>query len=267
MPSIIAPSILSADFSKLAAESAEVLALGGDWLHVDIMDGHFVPNLTFGFPVVKALHKALPDAFLDVHLMVSHPEFWVADAAKAGTGIFTFHLEAPSLRAKPEAFAAGLTDYERGDAIFRTISSHDFYLPDGLTDTEMATITQNALALVAKIRAHGMKPSLVIKPKTAVVAIPDALLHAVDMVLLMSVEPGFGGQSFMPACANKCAELKARRKDLLVEIDGGINAKTIDYAISKGVDVFVAGSYIFDAADRSAPIRHMRERFAAAAPQ
>ena len=211
---IVSPSILSADFGKLGADCRMVLDAGAQMLHYDVMDGHFVPNISFGVPVLKSLHKALPDAFYDVHLMISHPLQYAEPFIKAGATLYNFHLECE-------------------DDIQATIDA---------------------------VRALGCKVGLTIKPGTA----PEALapyLDQLDLVLVMSVEPGFGGQSFIPASTGKIRALRAMARELglqtIIEVDGGISSHNSREVYEAGADVLVAGNAVFGAEDPQAEIVRM----------
>ncbi|GAA3874938.1 ribulose-phosphate 3-epimerase [Saccharothrix violaceirubra] len=214
---MIAPSILSADFARLAEEADAVS--GADWLHVDVMDAHFVPNLTLGLPVVRSLRKAT-DIPLDCHLMIEDPDRWAVGYAEAGAYNVTVHAEAAA----------------------------------------------DPVALARDLRAAGAKAGLSIKPGTPIEPYVDVLKHY-DTLLVMSVEPGFGGQSFIADVLDKVRT--ARRLvdtghlTLVVEIDGGINADTIGQAAEAGVDCFVAGSAVYDAADPGLAVEKLRALAAA----
>ncbi len=216
----IAPSILSADFARLGEEVRNVLAAGADIVHFDVMDNHYVPNLTIGPLVCEALRKHGITAPIDVHLMVKPVDRIIPDFAKAGASYITFHPEA-------------------SEHIDRTL---------GL------------------IRENGCKSGLVFNPATPLHYL-DHVLDKVDMVLLMSVNPGFGGQSFIPSTLPKIAE--ARRiidrsgRAIRLEVDGGIKVDNIGAVAAAGADTFVAGSAIFNAKDYAATIAQMRERIAA----
>ena len=211
----IAASILSADFADLAADCQRLLNQGTDLLHFDVMDGHFVPNISFGAPVLECLHKALPEVFYDVHLMISDPVRYAPDFAKAGANLITFHLEA---------------------------------VPDAVPET------------IAAIRAAGCQVGISIKPGTPAEAVYP-YLDNLDLVLVMSVEPGFGGQKFMPSALEKLRwlrEERARRSaHFLLEVDGGVDDATAPLCVEAGADILVAGSAVFGAADPAAAVRRL----------
>ena len=212
LPVLISPSILSSDFARLAEEAARMKECGADWLHVDVMDGHFVPNLTIGAPVVKSL-RAVTELPLDCHLMISEPLRYVPDFLQAGADTITFHVEAES---------------DVGETI-------------------------------AAIKAGGARAGLAIKPGTEVeAALP--FLDQLDMVLVMTVEPGFGGQSYMDM-SDKLRRLVAARGERAVDlqVDGGLNPETVKHAAEAGANVIVAGSAVFKAPDSGAAIKALRE--------
>ena len=205
----IAPSILSADFANLEAALHNIEENGGDWIHVDVMDGIFVPNITIGIPVVKSLRK-VTDLPLDVHLMIDRPVRYVEEFVKAGADYVTVHVEADQ--------------------------------------------PQNIMEALQKIRALGCKPAISLKPKTpAEVAIP--YLEMVDMVLIMTVEPGFGGQKFMYDMMDKSRQIREWLDDInpecVIEVDGGVDYTTAPICKDAGIEVLVAGSAYFKADDRA----------------
>ena len=219
-PIAIAPSILSADFARLGEEAASAAQAGADLLHIDVMDGHFVTNLTLGAPIVAALSRVtkLP---LDCHLMVSEPDALLADFAQAGARWLSVHLEA-------------------------CVHLH---------------------RTVQRIRDLGMGPGVAVNPHSSFAAL-EPILPYVDFVLIMSVNPGFGGQSFIASVLDKVRAVDAWRQqhkpELRIEIDGGINATTINLARKAGVDWFVAGQAVFGQPDRAAAIAGLREAAARA---
>lgn len=211
----ISPSILSCDYGKIAEELKDMEICGADYMHIDVMDGHFVPNITLGAPVVKCIKNATSVPF-DVHLMISDPLKYVDDFCKAGADIITFHTECDS-------------------PIDETIE---------------------------KILSNGVKASLTVKPGTPVEDI-FPYLDKLSMVLVMTVEPGFGGQSFMEDMMPKVTalrnEITRRSLNCEIEVDGGINEKTIAIAAKAGADVFVSGNAIFSSADRKETIRKFKK--------
>src|SRR5712672_926113 len=217
MTIIISPSILSADFARLGEEVKAVLAAGADWIHFDVMDNHYVPNLTIGPMVCEALRKAGIKAPIDVHLMVSPVDAMVTDFAKAGATNISFHPEA----------------------------------------------THHVDRTIQHIRDSGCNPGLVFNPATPLNWL-DYVIDKIDLVLLMSVNPGFGGQKFIPQALPKLAEARARidaaKRDIRLEIDGGVKVDNAAEIARAGADTFVAGSAIFGSADYAKTIRSMREQ-------
>jgi len=214
---LIAPSILSADFTRLGDEIREIEAAGADWVHVDVMDGHFVPNITMGPLIVEAVRRStkLP---VDVHLMIENPERYIHDFVKAGADLVSVHLET-------------------GVHLNRTLEL---------------------------IRSCGARPGVVLNPATPLNG------EFIDFVLLMSVNPGFGGQSFIPNTLEKTRRLKQMINDInpsvLIQIDGGVNLSTIADISGAGADVFVAGSAVFGSSDYAKTISEMKQKAGQAAP-
>ncbi|PLX41164.1 MAG: ribulose-phosphate 3-epimerase [Deltaproteobacteria bacterium] len=215
--SIIAPSILSADFANLGEEVRAIAAGGADWVHVDVMDGRFVPNITIGPLVAKAV-RGITDLTMDAHLMIVEPERYIDEFAKAGADYITVHAETcPHLH--------------------RTIQ---------------------------QIKQAGAKAGVALNPSTPLDVL-DYVLEELDMVLIMSVNPGFGGQSFIPSATGKIRSLrelaKSRSLDLIIQVDGGINDSTAKEVVSAGADALVAGSYVFGASSYAQAISSLKEAF------
>jgi ribulose-phosphate 3-epimerase len=217
----IAPSVLSADLGHLAEQVARVEAGGAEWIHVDVMDGHFVPNLTFGAPVIRALRKvtALP---LDVHLMVEHPERYISEYAELGVGVLTFHPEA----------------------------------------------TVHVQRHLAEVRERGMLAGLAFNPSSPLAVLEETVAD-VDLVLVMSVNPGFGGQGYLPAATDKLRRARAlldrAGSRAALEVDGGITVATIRSAWEAGADTFVAGTAVFGAPDPARAVEALRHECVARA--
>lgn len=207
---IISPSILSANFANLESDIKNVEKAGAQWLHIDVMDGHFVPNITIGVPVVKSIRK-ITNLVLDVHLMIENPEKYIEPFVKAGADIITFHYEA----------------------------------------------VKDVNSIINLIRSYGVKVGMSIKPKTT----PQEILKhlpQLDLLLVMTVEPGFGGQAFMPDCADKIPLIKQySNENLIIQVDGGINSETAKICKDLGATSLVAGNYIYNSEDINAAVKNL----------
>lgn len=213
---VLAPSILAADFTRLGTQVSEAIEGGAEWIHCDIMDGHFVPNISFGPEVVKQVRAIAGDAFVDVHLMIEHPDKYIEEFVNAGADMITVHVEAAK-------------------HLHRTLQ---------------------------QIKNYGLMAGVAINPGTSLSSL-DAVYEYVDMVLAMSVNPGFGGQSYIEATQERVQKLTEIRAEgdytFLIQIDGGVNMKNITKIMSAGTDVLVAGTAVFKAEDVPARVREINK--------
>ncbi|KAK8850534.1 ribulose-phosphate 3-epimerase [Kwoniella newhampshirensis] len=209
---IISPSVLASDLSKLSDECQRMIDNGCDWLHMDVMDGNFVPNITMGAPILSCVQKNVPDIFMDCHMMVADPAKWVPEIAQAGGKSYTFHYEA----------------------------------------------TSDPASVISLIHSHNMRAGLAISPETPSSVITESLGSSVDLLLVMTVRPGRGGQKFMPECLEKVTDLRKRFPGKNIQVDGGVGSGNACQCAKAGSNVLVAGTAIFGAQDPKKTIEEMR---------